>query len=123
MYTSLVISARLKRDTPTEVIDTIKALSKGEVHISSVVRGGNLNPIFGTSYYFPESSFNMIEPEMSCGELTINSVQNIKNYDGEIEKFIAWLKPWVDSGHGRREWWAIVTYEDGAPTIHYLYDE
>jgi hypothetical protein len=46
---------------------------------------------------------------------------NIKNYDGEIEKFLDWIKPFIEKGSGNWDMYATVIYEDTEePTIYYL---
>ena len=51
------------------------------------------------------------------------TVTNIKNYESEIQTFLEWIKPFIDSGSGDREMYAItISEEQSEPTIHYLYD-
>lgn len=51
----------------------------------------------------------------------ISSRTNLKNYEGEIESFLQWIKPYIESGSGAKEMYAIVTYEESEePTIYYL---
>lgn len=121
-YTSLVISARLKPDTPSDIIRTIASLLAGKEPIYKVLLGvGALqNPLNGTSAMFPEASSNL-QLTKDPDSHTLNVISHIKNYHQEIEGIIEWLKPHIESGHGLSEWWAIVTYEeDERPTIHYL---
>ncbi len=51
----------------------------------------------------------------------LSSRANLKNYDDEIEKFLNWIKPFLEQGSGERDFYAIVCYEEQAePTIYYL---
>ncbi len=125
MYTSLVISARLKPDTPSGIIKTIKTLLDGDLDtefttITSIIDGAHRNPLCGASAYFPESFGELRSTRFPNGH-TLSVVSNIKNYHSEIEGIIEWLRPHIASGHGQSEWWAIMTYEeDERPTIYYL---
>ncbi len=121
MYTSLVISARLRESTPVLVIDTLRALAAGEMSIREVTGcDSNRSPLSGTSSYFPEASCSLKSTKYPDGH-TLNAVASIKNYEDEIESFLDYLEPYVESGHGIREWWALVTYEEAEnPTIRYL---
>lgn len=123
MYTSLVISARIKPDAPPEFMVQLKALLAGDLHIREVLGGEACrNPLCRTSAYFPESSRSLEETRHPSG-WTLNVVSQVKNYDGEIEGIIKWMRPHIYSGHGASDWWAIVTYEeDEKPTIYYMRD-
>ena len=124
MYTSIVISARLKRSTPASVTDLLRAASDdslSEEQIDTMIGLGKRVPIMGSSAYFPEPCVDVSASGFSFEGLSLTLVSNIKNYDNEIEGLIEYIKPWVESGHGVRDWWCIVTYEeDESPTIHYL---
>lgn len=50
----------------------------------------------------------------------ISTRSNIKNYDGEIEHFLDWIKPYISSGSGLNDLYAIVTHEQGIPKLYYL---
>ena len=50
----------------------------------------------------------------------ISTRSNIKNYENEIEKFLEWIKPYIEKGSGERNMYAIVIYEEASePTIYY----
>ena len=56
-------------------------------------------------------------------ENIINSRANIKNYGGEIEAFLKWIKPYIGSANGHYDLYAIVHYEESkAPTLYFLND-
>lgn len=131
MYTEIIFGARLKKDTPISVIQTIKELIK--ITHSPKINFTNQpeHPFFdcprtwllqsGGSYCFsgtvsPKFIYDNIRASWSLHFRT-----NIKNYDAEIEKFLDWIKPYIESGSGSRNFYAIVTYEEyETPTIYYL---
>ena len=44
-----------------------------------------------------------------------------ETYNDEIETFLGWIKPFISSGSGTKEMYAIVIYEESEePTIYYL---
>jgi hypothetical protein len=84
----------------------------------------NRNPLNMGSYYF---GVNRAVCKMWRDDITkcyhISTRANLKNYDGDIEAFLEWMKPFIDSGSGARDMYAIVIYEEcEEPTIYYLYD-
>lgn len=125
MYTELIFGASLRKETPKFVIDTLKYML-GEIEKPKYfpLPEGRLEWLFtSTSYYFgvniPVSKiwFNEIAKQYS-----ISTRSNIKNYAGEIEEFLAWIKPYIESGSGEKGMYAIVTYEKGEPVIYNLYN-
>lgn len=126
MYTELIFGARFKSDTPIEVIDTLKYmvgdLEKKPKNIAFETSTGR-NVLRGGSYYFGvQSPVSELYYDTISVAWTLSSRANIKNYDGEIDQFIDWIKPYIESGSGRREMFAIKIYEeDDEPTIYYLH--
>ncbi len=122
MYTELIFGASFKEGTPKEVIDTIKYLvDYGEKPVPCLF-DMDRNPLGGGSYYFgvssPVKKFWYDEIGRSW---ILSSRSNIKNYNDEIEKFLEWIKPYIDTGSGNRDMYAVVIYEDESePTIYYL---
>jgi hypothetical protein len=46
---------------------------------------------------------------------------SLKNYTGEIEKFVDWLMPWIENGSGECGLLGYSIPEDGVvPTLFYL---
>ena len=126
MYTELIFGVKLKKDTPENVINTLKYMTgliseipkdyQWEIH--------KRNPLLGGSYYFaisnpsPNMSFDKISNEWQ-----VNTRGNIKNYENEIEDFLKWIKPFISQGSGYKEMYAITIYEEAnEPTIYYLND-
>lgn len=131
MYTEIIFGARLKTDTPDSVIQTIKELIKESGTAKLNFTDKPNHPFFTCSsvwllqsrgsYYFsgvvpPLFAYDDISKDWSLHFRT-----NIKNYGNEIEKFLDWIKPYIESGSGNRDFYAIVTYEeDETPTVYYL---
>lgn len=124
-YTELTFGANFKKNTPKEVIDTLRYMAgdtteKPESLAFESVR----NPLYGGSQYFgvSKSVTKMYYDEIDeCWALS--SRANIKNYDDDIERFLEWVKPYINDGSGDRDMYAIVIYaEDSEPTIYYLND-
>lgn len=122
MYTELIFGATLKKDTPNEVIETLKSMCglQSEIDILQLSR----NPLYAQSCYFGVSSS---KPFMEFDSITkkwvISTRGNIKNYEGDIDKFLEWIRPYIANGSGVRDMYAIVMYEEWEePTIYYLHD-
>lgn len=72
-----------------------------------------------SSYYFTPVNVNHFEYDSIANYWSLVSYSSFKNYDGEVEAFFDWLKPFVDDepgtliGYHRYE-----EYEE--PTLVYL---
>ena len=127
MYTELIFGARLKENTPKEVIDTLKYMvgdleEKPEKLAFETSTGRNVlgESSFYFGVHFPVTKFYY---DGIVKAWTLSSRANIKNYDGEIDQFLDWIKPYIDRGSGNREMFAIKIYEEhDEPTIDYLHD-
>jgi len=126
MYTELIFGAELKKETPNEVIEALKYML-GEVKEKPnnfPLPDGRCEWLFqGGSYYFAinESVNKMWLDEIdNCWHISTRS--NIKNYEDEIETFLEWIKPHIDSGSGDRDMYAITIYESGEPVLYFLDD-
>ncbi|AGO48309.1 hypothetical protein Phi17:1_gp33 [Cellulophaga phage phi17:1] len=125
MYTELIFGAELKQDTPENVIESLKYMM-GDVEEKPEnfpLPDGRCEWLFkGSSYYF---GINRAASSMWFDDISeswsISTRSNIKNYGDEIESFLEWIKPYIDSGRGCRDMYAIVTYEESdTPDIYYL---
>ena len=124
MYTEIIFGASLKSDTPKVVIDTLKyMIGKTKDRPSDFAF-----PISRFDYMLRSASnyFGISEPvcKMWYDKISKNWIistrSNIKNYCNEIEHFIEWIKPFVESGSGKRNMFAVVTYEEQEePTFYY----
>ena len=125
MYTELIFGASLKEDTPINVIDTLRYMVGDIDKLVEPAIDLDRNPLQGGSYSFgvntPVSKLLFSE---TTGEWMLSARANIKNYCSSIEKFLEWIKPYISSGSGCRDMYAIVIYEeDDTPTMHYLNSE
>jgi hypothetical protein len=117
MYTEFRVCCRLKRDTPSSVIEILKWLSKGD-QILGEPPPLPAHPLFecerwpslftmGSAYFDDRPSSAVVKFGENWHVLT---VANLKNYSDEIGKFIDWLSPFVDAAPG--EVWARHRYEE-----------
>lgn len=125
MYTELIFGAELKKDTPEQVINALKHMlgETEEKPEDFPLPNGRCEWLFtGSSYYFAICSpTNKMWLDEIDGCWHISTRSNIKNYLGEIETFLKWIKPYIESGSGNREMYAITIYEDSEePNIYYL---
>ena len=127
MYTELIFGASLKKDTPETVINALKYMigEAEEKPLDFPLPDGRCESLFQYgSYYF---AINEPVKRMWLDEVDkewhISTRSNLKNYESEIETFLEWIKPYIESGSGNREMYAIVLYEEfDEPTIYYKHD-
>jgi len=128
MYTELIFGGSLKKDTPKEVINTLRYYcGQGDYpeNLLEFRTKSGRNPLNnGGSYYF---GVHNSQPQMYFDSIgnnwVISSRTNLKNYEDEIEDFLKWITPYMYQGSGLKEMIAIVTYEQGDPKIYYLSEE
>jgi hypothetical protein len=125
MYTELIFGASLKPNTPKSVIEALNYMigETKEKPVDFPLPDGRCECLFqGSSYYFGvSSSLKKLWYDDISHSWILSTRSNIKNYEGEIEDFLEWIKPYIDSGSGSRNMYAIVTYEEAEePDIYYL---
>jgi hypothetical protein len=124
MYTELVFGARLKQETPEQVINALKYII-GDLEDTPedfpLPEGRCEYVLKGRSYYFGvSSSVSKMWFDEIAESWIISSRSSIKNYKNEIETFLEWIKPYIERGSGERDMYAIVIYEEASePTIYY----
>jgi hypothetical protein len=107
MYTALVLDARLKADTPQDVIETLTYMVADDKPDEEKLKLPD-HPLFGDTRWswmlrcssgsFPIERAPHLR-QLLCGypvgvwELSVGC--SIKNYDDEIGLFLDWLKPHV----------------------------
>jgi hypothetical protein len=122
MYTQLITTVTLKKETPPSVTNVLKymvALEKPDHE------GVPDHPLFETdrwkwmlltdSAYFPGASTAVFNEERK----ELSSVSSFKNYGSEIEHFCDWISPWVDDSY-RTDPIAISRYEEGSRFTFYF---
>ena len=127
MYTELIFGAELKSDTPIEIIESLKYML-GELENKPKdfpTCNNRFEHLFGcSSYYFGVNKpITKMWYDLISKSYHISTRSNLKNYDSEIETFLEWIKPYIESGSGINELYAIVIYEDAEiHTLYYLED-
>ena len=124
MYTELIFGAELINETPEQVINALKYIIgdlDDKPNDFPLPEGRCEYLLTGSSYYFGvNSSVSKMWFDEISKSWIISSRSNIKNYENEIETFLKWIKPYIRSGSGRRNMYAIVIYEEASkPTIYY----
>ena len=125
MYTEIYVNVDLKKDTPDEVIEVLKAMCHMEGSDEKVLepypdRWGFL--FSNGSYYTPFTSCRSLTYDDILGAWSLLGKGDIKNYEQEIQKFFEWIIPYVDGypgdfiGYRRYE-------EDRTPTLIFLPDD
>lgn len=122
MYTELVLKCQIKEDAPTDVKSVIAHMFCGDDAPEKLPD----HPFFGlTRWNFIGSCSSFYHhPEVvnSCPKFDYTNSQyifsrsDIKDYDGEIESFIDWLKPYVDAPEGQCIGWSWYE-EEQQPTL------
>lgn len=124
MYTEFHFNTELKTDTTPEVLDVLRFMV-GDVEEEPPTPDA---PLFSTdrwrhmlrmdSYYFSADTHSTLRHDHQGGwYLCIRC--NLKNYCGEIEKFVEWIRPYLDKLPG--EFLGFYRYEESeTPTLVYM---
>lgn len=125
MYTEIFITCGLKENLPKDVENVCKFLF-GNGESPEVLPDHDLFrlprwSLIGRccSYYFvPESTSKLWWSDIAK-KYYLTSRSDLKNYDGEIQKFIDWITPYVDEPEG--QFFAYSRYEESdAPTLYFV---
>jgi hypothetical protein len=126
-YTEFVFAASLKETVPNEIVDILKMVVEGppvEMDIDHPFFKCDRWRWFGSrsSQYFgytqPVSS---VDYDKTARQWMVSIRCSLKNYTGEIEKFVDWLIPWIEGGSGECGLLGYSIPEDGdIPTLFYL---
>ena len=124
-YTELIFGATLKEDTPIEVIETLRYFIGDIEKPKTLAFEESRNPLKGGSFYFGVStSVSKMWLETMTKQWIVSTRSNLKNRDNNIEKFLEWVKPYIERGSGDKGVFAFTISENQAePNIHYLDDE
>ena len=125
MYTELIFGAALEKDTPKNIIDNFIWFIEHKNEPMEIIEEIENMLYRGTSSYFAiHNPVNKILFDTFYGRYAVSIRMNIKNYGGEIETFLDYIKPYIHQGSGNRDMYAIVMYEEeDTPTIYYLGEE
>lgn len=118
-YTEIIFGASLKDTTPDKVIDNIHYLigtkEMDNPEYDEMVLMNNASYYFGVS-----NALRKFWYDDNKNSWTLSFRSNFKNYNKEIERFIEWIDPYIESGSGNRNMYAIVMVEDeDDPTIYF----
>ena len=119
MYTEMFVSIELKQDTPSEVIDVLKAMCDMEPDADCLKdKPRRWAYMFNSgSYYTPDTSAREIRKDKTSGRYSLIGKGDIKNYDSEIEQFFEFVKPWSDR---EDDFIGFMRYEEARePTLIY----
>ena len=126
MYTELNIGVNLAPDTPENVIAILKYMTGDETQLNFTTPN---HPLFTTeqweimlccrSCYFAGVEGSFMEKDNILGQWKLSIRCSLKNYDSEIQKFMDFIQPYLDTygflGYMRYEEYAYPTliYNDG----------
>jgi hypothetical protein len=118
MYTEIYVNVDLKADTPKEVLDVLTAMcakDSDSPHLAD--KPDRWWYMFNNgSYYTPLTACALLTHDEIGGNWSLLAKGDIKNYEGEIEAFFAWIMPYVDAEQG--EFIGYSRYEeDQLPTL------
>lgn len=107
MYTEIYLKVSLKHDTPEEVINILKHMVDDEDYTYIEVDAKlPKHPLFNTHrwdfmlccssyYHIPFSTMELRYDEISKSYY-LTGRADLKNYDGEIDKFFDWIRPYCE---------------------------
>ena len=123
MYTQLVMGAQLKKSTPETALEALRCMVDARQIQPTTLPA---HPLFATprwslvlncdsAYFDWESDSEFIQNLYGSGYY-LRVISNVKNYDNEIQLFLEWIAPYLDTqgflGFTRYE-------EDDHPTLIY----
>lgn len=126
MYTEIYVKIEFKSNLPEEVVTALQWLngdSEGEVVLPDhpffkLPRAGMV--LSCSSYYHqPRATCNLWFDEIG-NSWYLCSRADLKNYDGEIDAFFDWVKPYAASSAGRTFIGYYLYEEDDEPTLVYV---
>lgn len=122
MYTEIFVNCELRKDVPEEVVHDLRILFDESFitdgFVSDIPKQDKRLRAIGncSSYYFQPRATSAMWYDDIGRSWYICSRSDLKNYDGEIEAFFAWLGPYVAANPG--EFIGYHRYEeDDAPVL------
>lgn len=117
MYTEIYVNADLKEDTPTEVLEVLKAMCRKDSDSNFLNnKPSRWSLMFSNgSYYTPLTECGKLSFDVVGGHYSLIAKGDIKNYNNEIKDLFEFIKPWCDDefiGYYRHE-------NDREPTLVY----
>lgn len=104
MYTEFHFNVELKPDTPESVMAILRYMTEGgeeapppvpaDVPLFSCGRWSHM--LRSDSFYFDMIPHSIVAKKSpTVGDWYLSVRCNLKNYDGEIQKFVAWIMPYI----------------------------
>ena len=123
MYKELHFNVELKKDTPDTVTNVLKHMLGGRQEDPyappkhEFFKTSRWNWMFNSdSFYFKADTHSTMRYCQTSNAYYLCLRFNVKNYDGEIEKFLDWIMPYVDAFDG--DFFGFFRYEESdAPTL------
>jgi len=121
MYTEFVFAAELKEDLSQEIVAVLEYLTRKRVDVPQTpehefFRCERWRSILRSdSYYFPGKTHSSFDWDDIVDQYFLTVRSSLKNHDSEIEKFVAWITPYLAEtegtflGHKRHELATIPT--------------
>jgi hypothetical protein len=123
MYTEIYVNVDLKRETPDNVLQVLKAMC-GQLDREQEEEALREFPdrwcmLFSDcSYYTPRTYCKYLQFDEISKQWSLLGKGDIKNYGQEIQKFFEWVMPWVDAFEG--EFIGYSRYEESdKPTLYF----
>ena len=127
MYTELIVGCTLKKNLPKVCVNALtlisnrKEINENDKETEEFIKEYDLyNICWSESAYFGAPShciFRRLEENYE-DYYSLSIRANLKSYNGEIEKFLEYLRPYVYWGSGTNELYAMTIYEeDKEPTL------
>ena len=119
MYTELILGVEFKQNTPEYIINALNyvinnktGLPELEKEVNDFIEEYDLFTLFYcTSAYFPSDPYSLFNLDKFDNTWHLTSRANLKN-GGRIEKFLEFIKDYVEGGSGPSNLFAIVQYEE-----------
>lgn len=122
MYTELVLKCQIKANAPEDVMDVIRYMFAGgerpeklPEHEFFTLPRWNFIGNCCSFYHHPSVVNSCPKFDYSEGQY-IFSRSDIKNYSGEIQAFLDWVKPYIDAMKGQCIGWTWYE-EELQPTL------
>lgn len=106
-YTRIKFASVLRCDTPFDVVELLSAVAAGDW--SRAEATAPQHEFFKTDYWggllrgkfaapsWPEADGKLTFERKADGSFTLALHSSTKNYNSELEKFLAWIAPYVES--------------------------
>ncbi len=127
MYTEIHFNSELSKEIPDDVLAILKYML-GEIDFDDAPTLPD-HELFSTSrwtimlrmdsYYFDADTHSTLRYDDIAHNYYLCIRSNLKNYDGEIEKFVSWIMPYLDKYNG--DFLGFSRYEETEePTLIYM---